>query len=157
MREVNAAWAVLRDPRRRSAYDQSLAPHEAAPPLVLPRDDLATPEPLLAEAPSGARGALWWAGPVIALVVLVGVAVVVAIVQPREARPGVEVQAGSTYEPGMCVAVRPGPFAEIVPCSGPSSGRIVEVQPYPKPCSDGSLRAVALPTEQTQLCLEPAG
>lgn len=155
MREVNAAWAVLGDPRRRAAYDQSLRPRDAAAAVVAEQlDDLASPAPSVPSPGTAGSGGARWVGPILVLAALVVVAVAVALLQPGADNDGIEVQTGSTYEPGMCVAVRPGPVADVVPCSQPSSGRIVEVQPFPKPCANGSLRMVALPRESALLCLE---
>jgi hypothetical protein len=159
MRELNAAWEVLRDPKRRAACDQTLAPAvTVAPSHATAVAAAPAPAPLHEPVDAAHGGAWWWLGPALALAVLIVGVVVAAVLQSdSEPRDGLDVQTGARYEPGMCVAVRPGPVAEIVSCDRPSSGRVVEVQHYPRPCTDGGLRAVALPAEDTTLCLEPVG
>lgn len=159
MREMNAAWEVLRDPQRRRDYDRTWRDRTegsedvAAGATRSSATDLPEPVP---DAPgsSTAHTAGWWVVPLAAAVVLVLAVLLIGFAGQRERQQVLEVQTGDRFAPGMCVAVRPGLDAQPVPCDGPSSGRIVEVVPHPRPCRDGDLHAVVLRSERLTLCLE---
>lgn len=160
MRELNVAWEVLRDPQRRSDYDRTLRSSTQSGEDVAPGATRNTttdlPEPI-PDAPrsSAPHAAGWWLVPLAAAVVLVVAALLTGLAAQREGQQVLEVQTGDRFAPGMCVAVRPGLDAQLVPCDDPSSGRIVEVVPHPRPCRNGDLHAVVLRSERLTLCLEP--
>lgn len=161
MREVNEAWSVLRDPEKRAGYDRSIGLRPSLDPLGAAgaggnADDFPFPEGMGEYQQGDPRQSSpwWWLGPVIALLVIMLGVVVVALVQEPTAS-GPEVRTGTTFEPGMCVVVRPGPDVVEAPCGAQVSGRIVEVVDYPRPCTDGDLKMVVLRVESVGLCLEP--
>lgn len=168
MREINAAWEVLRRPAGRAAYDVELEratrapspPRRAAstsgprPPsfsdhLVDPRDDPA--------AAGGGRSGWRWAPVAVIIVVfaavLVGTAYALHHPDGSGGGGGVQVQTGR-FPVGACVAVTPGPVAETVPCDQPHTGTVAATTDYPRPCPSGTSE-VALVEEQISLCLTP--
>jgi len=165
MREINAAWEVLRNPAARAAYDEQQAgaarptpaPRPAAaaggarPPsfadhLVDPRDDPGT----------AGRSGWRWAPVVVIVVVFVGVLVATAYAAHHHdgnGSSGVQVQT-DRYPVGTCVAVTPGPVATSVSCDQPHTGTVAAVTDYPRPCPSGTSE-VALVEQQISLCLTP--
>ena len=172
MREINAAWDVLRNPASRAAYDDQLAagaPAAAKVPAhraggaggarpVSFADQLVDPTRAgVGDPPSTGRRLGRWA-PVLVIVVLVvviaGLAINASYKPSTPAPPGVELQT-EQYQVGSCVVVIAGPNAVKVPCDEPNSGRVSATTDYPRPCPPETT-TVALVSRQITLCLAPS-
>jgi hypothetical protein len=163
MREINAAWEVLRRPAGRAAYDAELE-RAAHPPTPSPRTSGGPRAPSFADRlvdprddpGAGGRSRWRWAPVVVILVVfgavLVGTAYAVHH-HDGDNGGGVQVQT-DRYPIGSCVAVMPGPVATTVPCDEPHTGTVAATTDYPRPCPAGTSE-VPLVEEQISLCLTP--
>lgn len=167
IRELNAAWQVLRDPERRARYDRR---HGSTPPSVhySPFPPGTEPEP-----PGGydewfadahrrrdtARVATRPTGPAkpfrlrlllgLGVVVLLGILLVVAITG------GSEDVTPPAVGQGQCVRVEPGPQTIQVPCDVPNDGRVLEQVNVPGACPNGAT-AHRLSSDDSRLtCLAP--
>ena len=123
MQEINRAWAVLRNPALRAAYDETLAPPAViTPPSARVRltppdqlDGLAAPRPLSEREPADERDDTG-SGCAIALVVLgvaiagtVVVAVIAAMLTANTEPSSVEVRTQERFAVGTCVLIAPAP------------------------------------------------
>ncbi len=173
MQELNEAWAVLRSPAKRAAYDDELArqaagtgPSEQRSALRTVADDpsLVDPTPMSARPTTddvdSSRGCVLFLGLVVVLVVI---AVVAAILVAWGSQPpdAVEVRTREKYAVGTCVLVIPGDpndpgsvTVQEVACSGTGarSGRVVAKVKVPLPCPKDSA-AVVLPDEAVSVCI----
>jgi hypothetical protein len=171
MREVNAAWAVLRSPADRAAYDEQL---RAATPGGSTRPAATGPAPAMAEAasfegqlvdprsidprvggPVRAHRARWVPVVIVLALVAAGIGLAVVTTSNRSGSPPEPVVRTNRYEVGSCVAVQPGPagpVVSVVSCGLPNSGRVAATTDYPRPCPAGT-DAVALVDEQVSVCL----
>jgi DnaJ-class molecular chaperone len=170
MREINAAWEVLRSPARRAEYDTRLrgdtpvweqrgARAKRTVP-VSPRVADLQPQPSRSGAPppSGFR-----MGPIVALVVIGVVAVVgfaawSASSSSRENRD-VNVQTGTSFAEGSCVVLasvsgRITPVADD--CGSTGAMRIALVTDLGRPCPT-NLESFDLQAEKQRLCLDDGG
>jgi hypothetical protein len=170
MREVNAAWEVLRNPGRRAAYDAELRGDRpvwerpgtggvARPPrtaAVRPGGQVAPPPRLEHQEPSTFR--LW---PIVVLAVMVVGLVVVGVYanQQQNVEPEkddeVELDAGSPVAAGDCVVI--GSFGgRLVPtvatCDMPGAQTVVTVVDLGRPCASGDT-PFDLQEDQIRLCL----
>lgn len=153
MQQLNEAWRVLGDPRRRRAYDLSLV---AGPRVATERRPAVDPDDMpYVHAPAEpgdlgvwlARGLPW----VVALAVLVGIFVFTAFA----GGPDDEGVSASDLV-GKCVRLERGGVVASVPCDEPNSGRVDLVAVRASLCPDGS-SSVRLPSQESWLCLrEPS-
>lgn len=125
MQELNRAWAVLRNPALRAAYDDTLAPPEvvlapAARPRISPAGDvskLVAPAPIGSavtreerenagdDAGNGCVVALVVAG--VAITATVVIAVVAVLLTSNTTPASVQVRTQDRFDVGTCVLVRP--------------------------------------------------
>jgi hypothetical protein len=175
MREINAAWEVLRNPASRAAYDEQLTGGREVSAPSVPAHQRAGPSGVGARASSfadqlvdptqaefrdersrGRRLGRW--APVFVIVVLVTVFAVFAVSASHKpstpAPPGVELQT-EQFQVGSCVVVLAGPEAVTVPCDEPNSGQVSATTDYPRPCPPDTT-TVALISRQISLCLVPS-
>ncbi|MCB0962535.1 MAG: J domain-containing protein [Acidimicrobiales bacterium] len=145
MREVNEAWAVLRDPQRRRAYDaERTASARRAPAAAAaarrPRAEVAVPDedddlvdvlPPMGPVAAGLFRHLPW---VVLLVVLGAIFVATAY-----AGGGDDPATTGTDEP-RCVDVAPGPTTTVVECDGPHELEIVVRVDELTQCPEGTQR-----------------
>jgi hypothetical protein len=177
MRECNAAWAVLRSPASRAAYDdelrdQGLLPARAgaaigARPARPPAG--ATPATVVGRVPSPTEGLVeprrdvgilerrshtgrWVALAVVVVIVTVGVIAAVAASHDRQQAPSDPEVRTNAFEVGSCVTILPGPSVVEVPCDQTNAGRIVATTDYPRPCPTGT-ETLSLPDDNLNLCL----
>jgi hypothetical protein len=167
IREVNAAWEVLRSPSSRAKYDEQLRgvatsatavrdrtgeyrPPSFADRLVDPRAES------MDSAEVGSRPKGWrWAPMVVIGVVFALILIGTAYAAHKHDSGSTPVQVQTShYEVGSCVAVLNGPAAVTVPCDSPHTGTIAATTDYPRPCPGGT-DPVALVDEQVTLCLTP--
>jgi hypothetical protein len=169
MREINAAWEVLRNPAARAAYDEQLTAASRPPPRhpATPRRTVRPPsfadhlvDPRVESGPPRHRSGWRWAPVVVIVVVFVSVLVATAYAAHHHdgsggsgGSGGVQVQTDN-YPVGSCVAVTPGPVATVVPCDQPHTGTVAATTDYPRPCPSGTSE-VALVEQQISLCLTP--
>jgi hypothetical protein len=165
MREVNAAWQVLRSPASRAAYDDELraaedrtpegSTHERPTSSGAHRrpsfaDHLVDPR---AETAPRHRGWRLWAPVLVVVALVVGILVATAYARRSGSDAPTEPEVHTTrFSVGDCVAVRPGPTVEGVPCDQPNTGRVVATTDYPRPCPSGTI-TVSLVEQQLSLCL----
>jgi hypothetical protein len=173
MREVNAAWEVLRSPARRAAYDTSLRgdtpvweqsaarPKRTAP--VRPRvGDL---QPRQAGG-SASPASHWRAGPMIAVLALAVVAALGFAAWATSSSSSndddpehVDVQTATPFTENSCVVLMSvGGRITPVPneCSAIGSMRIVVVTDLGRPCPS-ALEAFDLQADEVRLCLDAGG
>jgi hypothetical protein len=172
MREVNAAWEVLRNPARRADYDARMRgdtpvwegggrrAKRTAP--VAPRVADLQPRPTSGAAVS--PPASWRAGPII----VVGVVLVVAVLgfaawattsSSSDGEDDVEVQVGTPISEGSCVALasidgRITPVAND--CSAIGALYVVRVVDLGRPCPTGT-ESFDVQVEEVRLCLSSNG
>jgi hypothetical protein len=178
MREINAAWEVLRSPADRARYDDELRAPPGGAPVGRPGGRVpppstpgfgAEPEAVAdltpASAPEPQLSACWKFGPVIVGgVVLVVLLVVISSAVNRQDRPAT-VRTVEEHPVGSCVLIttddalgteEPGaqvaPLVIDVPCDGPRSGKVVERAVFPLSCPQGTT-AYLLPDHENILCL----
>ncbi len=162
MREINGAWAVLRNPATRAAYDARLR-GEDRPPADTPVGTTPTPSAATEQAPfPNATGDPDAArplrlGPLVFGAVLIVCLVVVAFVVgvPKSDDGDVRVETRERFAVGACVLVSPSEVGLVpveVPCSTPDASRIVSRVDFPRPCPLGTT-LVRVPGEDVALCL----
>lgn len=148
MREINEAWAVLRDPDRRLAYDRSRAGStgrsrdrraaRTSAEAVRKRSAPVEPEPDLdIDQPVPGRLHLARHLPWLALIIVLALIVVFTAYADRDPGPGDD-RTPSRPEVGSCVDIAPGPTAVVVPCDGPHEFRVVARVSDPSTCPGGS-------------------
>lgn len=165
MGDLNAAWAVLRDPERRRAYDRRLAadePRPAARPAPPPYRPPSGPPPrrrppgmeppAAVSDPSGCLKAF----PIVVVGVLVLIFVFTALVSGSSDDGGVP----DTPVPlviadlvGRCVRVQPGLEPTPTACVG-SDGLVVSVVGNPSLCRSTE-EPLRFPRTAWHLCLAP--
>jgi hypothetical protein len=172
MREVNAAWEVLRNPARRADYDTRLRgdtpvweaggtrAKRTAP--VAPRvADLQPRQAGAAASPS----ASWRAGPIIVVgIVLVVVALGFAAWATTSSSDSggdadVEVQAGTPISEGSCVVLASvaGRIAPVTnECSAIGALHVVGVVDLGRPCPSDT-KTFDVQADEVRLCLSPDG
>lgn len=167
MRELNAAWEVLRNPGRRADYDARLrgdtpvwqqkarvAARRTTP--VQPRVADLEPERVGGPTPTG-----WRVGPVV-LVVLVVVAVLGfaawATASSNEQDGDVDVEVGSPFVEGECVLLA-SVRGRITPvpneCSSIGALEVVEIVDLGRPCPERT-EAVDVQSDELRLCVRPS-
>jgi hypothetical protein len=150
MREVNAAWAVLRDPARRAAYDRELAGRDRPAAADRPAPS-SPPEPAdadaVAVAPAGPLGAVLGGLP---WLVVLGLLVAIFVFTAYAAGGGDGTDEGgappATVEiadlRGQCIQ-RTNGLTLVVNCGvTPNEGRIVALAGGGAPCPEGTERWV---------------
>lgn len=159
MAAVNHAWRVLGDADSRAAYDRRLrqaAPSPARPAPPAPPTTPVQDEPVDLDEPAAdtiegtplqlALRVLPW--------VVIALALLGVFVFSAYAGPGGE-PTPRPIDPGSCVLAGTGPDdLSVVPCDQPNDGRVVEVLPLGRECSDR--RALTLPSPGAPgiICLE---
>ncbi|MCB0971296.1 MAG: J domain-containing protein [Acidimicrobiales bacterium] len=155
MREVNEAWAVLRDPARRRGYDaQRLAAarasntarparparppaasdHPARPSSGAEDDDLVDVLPPMGRVAAGLFRHLPW---VVLLVVFAAIFVATAY---AGGGPSSGTDPRATEQERTCVDVAPGPTTTLVDCDGPHELEVVRRVDEATPCPAGTER-----------------
>jgi hypothetical protein len=166
MRELNAAWEVLRSPARRAEYDTRLRgdtpvwePRGARAKRTAPVNPrIANLQPQHAAANGGASGGVR-VGPLIAVVVVVVVAILGfaawATTSSSDNGREVEVQTGTSFGENTCVVLA-SVDGRITPlpneCSAIGALRIGRVLDLGRPCPS-PLEAFDLQADQIRLCL----
>lgn len=162
MQELNEAWRVLGDAKRRAAYDRSLvlptapSPAPAGAGQLLDDDDVdyderPYPHPLAQPGDLGislVRGLPWAA----VVVVLTAIFIFTAFAGGDDDG---DPSSGSELI-GSCVRLQPGGVVLQVPCDTPSDGRVDLVVVRSSLCPEGS-DVVRLPGERSWLCLRDPG
>jgi hypothetical protein len=151
LHEVNEAWRVLRDPATRRAYDDSIRQEAArvdaapAPPDVPDLDEPYRGRPVEPGdiGISIVRGLPW---------VAVVVVLVVIFVFTAFAGGGGSGRSGARDLAGRCVERTSGSGIRVVPCDGPSDGRVLLVVDRPTLCPDGTSPVAR---SGQWLCLDP--
>jgi hypothetical protein len=178
IREINAAWTVLRSPGRRAAYDRELrgepplgsrsAPRPARTTPVRPGGDdgrgapgSGGPAPPGFEVPAPAAPWLRFGPAAVIVVILAAIFVFTAYAVQRDTErpPGVRVETNPTFAEGSCVLlgsvggrVTPVPVGD---CATGGAYRVEEVGDLGRPCPRGT-EAFQVPEERLQICLAPA-
>jgi hypothetical protein len=166
MREVNAAWQVLRDPGRRVAYDASLrgevpgAGVPRAPRTTTVRAGGAPPPPSGVMVPAGAAP-LFRFGPIVLLVLLLGGILVFTAyatsqgsVAPSDGSVPVANQP-TPYVKGHCVvlaSIRGRTTAVPTSCASPGARLVNDVTDVGRPCA-AATAPFDVPGETVRLCL----
>ena len=164
MAELNASWAVLRNPAARAAYDASLAAagRAAAASADPAGADLVAgaavldPEPART-APARTPGGQPWG----CLLVVLGVVVAFAALTAYAASRGddqVEVRTREPLAEGACVLVGQEGGQTVlveVACGDPHDAEVVARVRFPSTCPR-STAAVLLPDQVTLVCLQEA-
>ena len=164
MRDVNAAWAVLRDPERRAAYDRELARQQRPPETASaprPRVDHGDHADLVAVAPAGpltaVLGGLPW---LVVLGLLAAIFVFTAYAAggrddaPADGGPPASVAISDLR--GQCVQ-RTNGLTLVVNCGvTPNEGRIVALAGGGAECPAGTT-AIAVPQQGVDACVVPTG
>ena len=149
MAAVNEAWRVLRDRKRRAAYD--LARRPAEPPIRTPPDDGPIPgrrgDSFQAVTVSPAVGCALRFGPVVLGVgLLVGILVATAVLGGGGEVP-------KRLEPGSCLEL--STTVRVVPCTA-ETPVIAARGVAGTSCPVGAV-AVVLPSRTEQVCVAPPG
>jgi hypothetical protein len=158
MKELNAAWAVLREPETRQAYDAEQKTKKltssgksrgvGVSPVVAGAAEV---EPPVAVVASRSMWVVY--GPMIALGSLLAlVLLLAALAGPGEEPLGVETT--ERYPVGSCVVVDDDDEPSEVACDGPNTGTVQDKVNFPRPCPSGTV-AIVLTNEQLSLCLAP--
>ena len=166
MAELNAAWAVLRNPAARAAYDQELAGRSAPAAGAATggrRDDLVRdaavldPEVRRPSAPATARRQPWGCL-LVALGVVAAFAALTAYAATRS-DDQVEVETREPLAVGACALVGEEGGQTVlveVPCGEPHDAEVVARSTFPQACPT-STAAVLLPGGQNLVCLRQVG
>ncbi len=171
MREVNAAWTVLSDSGLKERYDLELALARAqaaraasqasrAVPTARPRAAATTTRPVFGHVDVAPGDGLWtalfrvmpW---VLVIFVLGGIFVFTAFAAGRtdDGTGGSDQQFTlPTASVGDCVRFPAGTSMDLVDCSIPNEGRIVEKVPGGRPCPPGTSSRY-LPEEGLYACI----
>jgi hypothetical protein len=166
MRELNAAWEVLRDPARRAEYDRQsgVRPTVVVGPgidpssvrLVGPPAGVPDLEPEIEGRPTVAtRTRSRWArhGPVIVVAVLASlVAVVSCIATVADTSDPTEVETTDRFPVGSCIVIAQDQTVTEAPCTRPGALQVLGREPFPKACPAGT-RAVVLLERDESLCV----
>lgn len=171
MREINQAWAILRDPGRRRAHDLSRGgPRRTASDGAGSTGGSGSGPIEPGDVEPGSAGGSGWPVdirlglfrglPWIALVaVLVTIAILTAYAD-RAPTPTDRPAPTVVVEIGSCIDIEAGPSTTVVPCDGPHEHRIVDRVPRPADCPRGT-EARRLGTDGRFDCLvygdQPAG
>jgi hypothetical protein len=170
MRELNAAWQVLRSPARRADYDtrlrggtpvweQSGARARRTAPVTTRVADLQPQQVTAGGSPSGGLRV----GPVVAVVVVAVVAMLGfaawATSSSSRGDRDVKVDTGTSFDVNTCVVLA-SVDGRITPvpneCNAIGAMRIDQVLDLGRPCP-GTLEAFDLEADQLRLCLNPNG
>ena len=164
MRSANEAWAVLRNPERRRAYDD-LRRRAAAPGAG---DAPAAPRVSSGGGPPAAYGIavdrrhhpVLAFGPVVLLVaVLVGLLVWSAVETADDAGgPSGPSTTATPFPVGSCLlvaALQTGPAPVPVACGTQGAARVQSTVDTPRPCPPDTL-GVPVPGQRTTLCVRSA-
>lgn len=165
MRELNAAWEVLRDPTRRAAYDRGSVARSAVgagtrPGVVAPSpgppEGVPDLEPEIEHRPTVVRRPRGrWArhGPVIVVVVLLAlVGMVGCLASLSGTTDPTEVETTDRFPLGSCIVIGQDMVVTEAPCSRPGALQVLGREPFPKSCPAG-LRAVVLLERDESLCV----
>jgi len=165
MREVNEAWRVLGEPGRRAAYDATRtrgtsgsasgsggvwtgpypSPRPAAPRARAPQGHVPSDEPVQQRR----LGILLW---VLFALAVAGIFVTTAYL----GHPVTDPKSPSTTSLGqVCVRVRTGPSAVVVPCTDPNDGLVVDHVLDPSACPVGSVGRRIVAGDPGVSCLRP--
>lgn len=150
MQELNAAWWVLRDPGRRSAYDRRLGGVVTPPPRApaFDDDDLDRPFPSRTVEPGDLGMSIVRGLPWIAVALILGIIFVFTAFAGGGARD----PSARAYDlVGRCISF--GADVVVVPCDSPNDGRVDLVATDPGDCPDTS---TARNLAGRWLCLRPA-
>lgn len=161
MRQVNAAWTVLSDAKKRAEYDRRSRPQSRPPvarpaPVRVPRP-APSPEPDFGRAVDEQEGdgtvSVWASIPVLLIVgLLLGVLIITAFAdrEPADIRPVVE-DTPSRLAVGDCFAFVGSDLRSRSCSSGTSDGVIVAVVPARGNCPAGP-DPLSDPTSELFLC-----
>jgi hypothetical protein len=161
MREVSAAWEVLRSPGDRAAYDDQLRSgsitgrSSASVDRSAPSFEGQLVDPRRIDPRAGGAGrhrGRWVPVLIVAVLVLVGLVLAVSTSSRHAGQVDEPVVRTNRYAVGSCVAVQPGPVVLVVPCDGPNSGRVAATTDYPRPCPSGT-ETVSVVADQVSVCL----
>lgn len=154
------AWAVLRDPARRAAYDRRLSTGDgidysgspfAAAGLVATDDATTEFEPTPAERVM--RAAPWIVA--VAVLVVIFVFTAYALQRPSPPVPAVPANVDGRLAVGSCVVAPPGQPLREVSCDGSHDGVVANFVPFTTPCPGGTESGVT--TGGTlRICFRPA-
>lgn len=163
IREANAAWNVLGDPSRRSAYDRRRRGEvsDRTASTAAPRTRVVTDRSHVGgegrDDSSGTTVGMWiGVGLLVVGVIVVLVISAYATAGDRTSAPTTTTEVAPSV--GSCVAITAsfaGKVATVVPCTAPSSGRVAAIVESPRPCPIG--QAVELADGRTTLCLAGVG
>lgn len=162
MRDVNAAWAVLRDPGRRAAYDRELAARERPPTAAAPRPATGRAtdpdDDLVAVVPAGPLGAVVGGLPWLLVLGLLAAIFVFTAYAAGGDDAGTGDGPPATVEVadlrGQCVQ-RTNGLTLVVNCGvTPNEGRIVALAGGGAPCPDGTERW-EVPQQDVAACTAP--
>jgi DnaJ domain len=134
---LNEAWHTLSDPGRRTVYDASLRPKQAAfRRFDAPLDDDGEPEPLFT-AHRFSEPRRW---PAAALMVIAAMAVIFVFTAYAVSggRGTVETEITKPLVVDTCVSIRPGAAAVQVPCTRPHFGVVKAVMERGAKCLPGT-------------------
>jgi hypothetical protein len=173
MREVTQAWAVLRNPARRQAYDASLRgdrpvwERQTATPRP-PRTSTVTPGAARGPGPPGfevpaAHSPFLRFGPmVLVALVLIGILIFTAYANQREngspeVDPNLRPESAIPFEVGDCVVLASA-GGRVLPiemaCTAAGAQEVRALTDLGRPCPAGS-ESFDLIDEQLRLCLQP--
>jgi hypothetical protein len=178
MRECNAAWAALRSPAGRAAYDDELRRDGLLP--ARPGDDVgsgtaarrtagAGAAPVVGRVPSPVDQLVepsrdfgimvprrhtgrWVALGVVVVIIVLGVIAAIAASQTSTRAPTDPELRTNGFQVGSCVVVLPGPAVAEVPCTQSNAGQVVTTTDYPRPCPTGT-ETLTLADQHLNLCL----
>jgi hypothetical protein len=166
MRELNAAWEVLRDPARRAEYDRrsgvrpsvTVGPgiDPSSAPVVGPPAGVPDLEPEIEGRPTvAARRRSRWVrhGPVIVVAVLASlVGVVSCIASVADRSDPTEVETTDRFPVGSCIVIAQDLTVTEALCTRPDALQVLGREPFPKACPAG-MRAVVLLERDESLCV----
>ena len=163
IRDANAAWNTLSDPRKRRDYDLSLPDpiRSDAPRTTRPNLTDTRPPPPSGIVVSSNTAWLWKWGPVVAVVIL-GLALLIGSAYATSQDPSSSASSVTTlstrYTPGTCVVIgssEAGRIAQPVSCDQRFSNIVSSQVDSPRPCPPQTF-SVALSDGKTTLCLVAA-
>jgi hypothetical protein len=157
MKAANQAWAVLRSPERRRAYDEVLRPAGTGAASAAPsRPGAAAREPAGLVVARPTHPFLAFGPVVVVLVVLVALLIWSAVETAGDADgPSGPDTTAVRFEVGSCLlvaALPTGPAPVPVDCGTRNAARVQSVVDTPRPCPPDTL-GVPVPGERTSLCV----
>ncbi len=175
MQQVNVAWNVLSDTKKKSEYDQSLKPRRAASQATRPATQQRTaqqrPQPRqptpqqarpaaerpqnrpIDEDPGDGSISVWASMPVLLVLgLLLGILIVTAFAGDKtDDAPSTPGQQSAQLDVGDCFALIGNTPRERSCASGASDGQVVEIGPEPGNCP-GNTQSLLDPNTNFFLC-----